>query len=441
MKTYDDFPLKKHVTGRFYLKIKGTYHYFGPTSDPEGALTRYKKFLDSKIPANGKRAKRSDFPLWLHKATGQWCKKINGVRKYFGTDKDAALRTYKEGDKPSNGQVQAAPGELTLHELVCRFLSSQKTRVGLGELGQRTWDGYKEICDVLIAKFGKERAVSTLGPAEFEELLASYRKPRKLGLVAIGNFIIRTKVVFNYAKRNGLLSKDTIFGDVFRKPSKSAMRRERQSKPRKLFKAVEIRRLLKAASPQLRAMTLLGINCGFEPHDCAGLELRHLDLDGRWINYPRPKTTVDRRCPLWNATVKAIKVVLEDRPEPKNPEHAGRVFLTRLRQPWELQSAVSGEFAKLLRDLGLKEAALKDHRRLCFLALRHSFQTIGGKSRDAAAVSATMGHAPKTGDMAVEYDEERIEDARLRAVANFVWKWLRNNPSRRAEAAAVVHRS
>ena len=37
--------------------------------------------------ANGK------FPLWLH-PTGQWCKKIRGQHRYFGTDPDEALKRY-----------------------------------------------------------------------------------------------------------------------------------------------------------------------------------------------------------------------------------------------------------------------------------------------------------------------------------------------------------
>ena len=38
------------------------------------------------------------------------------------------------------------------------------------------------------------------------------------------------------------------------------------------------------------AMFLLGINCGFGNADCGTLPLSALDLDGCWINFPRPKT-------------------------------------------------------------------------------------------------------------------------------------------------------
>jgi integrase len=84
----------------------------------------------------------------------------------------------------------------------------------------------------------------------------------------------------------------------------------------------------------------------------------------------------------------------------------------------------------------MREAALKDNRRLCFLALRHTFQTEGAKSRDKDAVRAIMGHAPLASDMSAEYDEDRVDDARLRAVANHVLSWLRPRKSQSRSAAA-----
>ena len=53
-----------------------------------------------------------------------------------------------------------------------------------------------------------------------------------------------------------------------------------------------------AVNPTLRAMILLGVNCGFNNKDCADLPLKALDLDGGWINFPRPKTGIPRRCPF-----------------------------------------------------------------------------------------------------------------------------------------------
>ena len=58
-----------------------------------------------------------------------------------------------------------------------------------------------------------------------------------------------------------------------------------------------------------------------------------------------------------------------------------------------------------------------------FYALRHTFETIGGESRDQVAVDHIMGHSPAAGDMSAVY-RERISDERLRAVVNHVHGWL-----------------
>ena len=62
---------------------------------------------------------------------------------------------------------------------------------------------------------------------------------------------------------------------------------------------------------------------------------------------------------------------------------------------------------------------------LSFYALRHTFETIGGESRDQVAVDFIMGHAPEDDDMGSHY-RERISNERLVAVTNFVRTWLFN---------------
>jgi hypothetical protein len=49
-------------------------------------------------------------------------------------------------------------------------------------------------------------------------------------------------------------------------------------------------------------MILLGINGGMGNSDCANLPLRAVDLDAGMIDFPRPKTGIARRCPLWPDT-------------------------------------------------------------------------------------------------------------------------------------------
>jgi integrase len=184
-----------------------------------------------------------------------------------------------------------------------------------------------------------------------------------------------------------------------------------------MFEADELRRLVKAAGQPLKAMILLGVNCGFGNADCGTLPLAALDLDGGWVNYHRPKTGINRRCPLWPETVEALREAIADRPAPKDAADAGLVFITARGGRWHKateDNPVSKEMRKLLDALGVN-----GHRN--FYALRHTLETVGGEAKDQVAVDAIMGHARD--DMAAAY-RERISDERLRAVTDHVRRWL-----------------
>lgn len=180
----------------------------------------------------------------------------------------------------------------------------------------------------------------------------------------------------------------------------------------------------------LRAMILLGINCGFGNADCGTLPLKALDLESGWIDYPRPKTGIARRAKLWSETVEALRKALAKRKSPVNPADAGLVFITKYGTSWAkngvipadaekprnvTDNPISKEMKKLLLDLNLHRPGLG------FYALRHVFETIGGESRDQVAVDHIMGHARD--DMSSAY-RERISDERLEAVATIVHDWL-----------------
>jgi len=202
-----------------------------------------------------------------------------------------------------------------------------------------------------------------------------------------------------------------------------------------MFEACEIHTMLNAAGVQLRAMILLGINCGYGNNDCGTLPLSILDLEGGWIAYPRPKTGIKRRCPLWSETIEALREVIENRPSPKDESDADLVFITKYRQSWAKETStnpISAETRKLLQAIDAdaeKEAeenktdpAAKLYRKgRTFYALRHTFETIGGESRDQVATNHIMGHSDPS--MAAVY-RERISDDRLRDVVGHVHQWL-----------------
>ena len=184
----------------------------------------------------------------------------------------------------------------------------------------------------------------------------------------------------------------------------------------------------------MKAMILLGINCGLGNSDIANLPIKAVDLKRGWLDFPRPKTGTPRRCPLWAETVAAIREAIDQRPKPKHQEHAGLLFITRhggkwaqarveepdektgKRKMWS-DDPVGKEFTKLLTALKLKRPGLS------FYALRHTFATVASGSRDQVAVNDVMGHTPASNDMSAVY-REAIDDDRLLAVVDHVRKWL-----------------
>jgi integrase len=207
------------------------------------------------------------------------------------------------------------------------------------------------------------------------------------------------------------------YGQSFKRPSQKTFRLNRAKQGAKLFTADEIRRLLDAAGLAMKAMILLGINCGFGNSDCGNLPLSAVDLDRGWIDFPRPKTGIDRRCPLWPETVEALRAALAKRTEPKSEADAGLVFVTKYGVSWAkdvADSPITKEMRKLLNACGI-------NGRRNFYALRHTFRTIGDEAKDQVATDYIMGH--EVPNMSAVY-RETISDERLLAVSNHVRAWL-----------------
>jgi integrase len=362
----------------------------------------------------------SEFPLFPH-ATGRWAKKVRGKMHYFGpwSDPDAALAKYLEqkDDLHAGRMPRPDPAALTVKDLANAFLNAKQSLVDAGELALLTWGDYKTACDEMVAAFGKGRLLADVGPEDFARLRD--KLARKWGPHRLSKTIQFVRCAFKYAYDAGLLDRPVRFGPGFKRPSKKTLRLHRAKQGVKLFTAEEVRRLLGAASVQVKAMIRLGVNCGFGNSDCGNLPLSAVDLEAAMIDFPRPKTGIPRRCPLWPETVAAIREVLPRRPEPKKAEHAGLVFLTRTGVSWHTGTTdgpLSRETAKLLRRLGMSRT-----KRLGFYTLRHTFRTVADEAKDQPAADFIMGH--EVPHMSSVY-RETISDGRLRAVADHVRAWL-----------------
>jgi len=121
------------------------------------------------------------------------------------------------------------------------------------------------------------------------------------------------------------------------------MRLERYCRRPKLIRAADVWKLLDEADVQLRAMILLGLNCGFGQKDNADLQRSALAGRPGWIDAPRTKTGIARRAPLWPETVAALREVERTRPDPRDAERdGGCVFLTSQGRRWCRHKAAHG---------------------------------------------------------------------------------------------------
>jgi integrase len=359
-----------------------------------------------------------EFPLTPH-PTGRWCKKIRGRIHYFGPwdDPDAALAKYLEQrDALHAGRKPRTDSEaVTIKDVANAFLNAKQALVDAGELSALTWADYRLIAGELLKQFGKGRLVADLDAGDFAALRK--RMAKRWGPHRILKLVQYVRSIFKHAWETGLIPNPVRFGPDFKRPSKKTLRQNRAKRGAQLFSPQEILRLMDAAGPQLKAMILLGINCGFGNADCGHLPLAAVDLGAGMIDFPRPKTGVARRCPLWPETAAAVKEALAERPSPKREADASLVFLTKYGLPWARgndPAIISKEMTKLLHSLGIN-----GNRN--FYTFRHTFRTVADEARDQPAVDLIMGH--EIPHMSSVY-RERIGDERLRAVAEHVRRWL-----------------
>ena len=238
------------------------------------------------------------------------------------------------------------------------------------------------------------------------------------GPIAVANEIQMTRSVFRFGYDAGLIDKPVRFGPMFRKPSAKTIRQARAANGPRMFTPEEIHLALDHAGTNMRAMLLLAVNAGLGNTDLALMPVSAVDVETGWLNYPRAKTAIPRRIPLWCETVKAIRAVLATRPEPKSPADGELLFIGPRGESYVGKHRgyrVTAEWQRVADKAGIKGRTFYDARR--------TFQTVGEGARDLVAVQSIMGHAPASGDMSAIY-RQRVDHARLQTVVDHVPRWL-----------------
>lgn len=406
-KPYKDFPLFPHDSGRWAKKIRGKLHYFG---------------------------------RWGHRKDGEiaWVDDVEDSARQAVDLYNEQRDDLHAGRKP---REKAGP-VYTLKQLCNEFLTAKQRRVDSGELSPHTHSDYRRACEHMIGQFGRSRSVEDLGPDDFE--LFRNELASKYSPVTLANEVNRCRIVLKWASDQRKIDRPVHFGQSFDKPTARTLRQARNQGGQLLFTAAELRGILDAldgnvddpktgkpmkADPIMKAMVLLGINGGLGNTDVSELPREAIDFEGGWLEYPRPKTQVKRRIPLWPETLDAIRVAIDLRPAARREEDEGLVFLTIQGNHWVRIQPTEGDPRKYnsVNTVGhrfgalLKKLEINGRKRLGFYTLRHNFETIAGDSKDQVAVDAIMGHVDNS--MAARYREE-ISDERLRSVVDHVHERL-----------------
>jgi integrase len=270
----------------------------------------------------------------------------------------------------------------------------------------------------MIRVFGANTPVESLTPSDFKKLRTDFQKTHK-SLASIKGDIRKSKVFFNWAGpgTNGqeLIGRLPRFGDSFKPPSHSAL--ERESRGERVFTAKQIHAVLATAGPKLKAMVVLGVNCGYGNTDCVKLIVAKLDLDHGWANFARTKNAIKRRNPLWPETVEALRTVLKARKPPHDSQFVYRVFITKFGKPYRPVN-LSRELGNTMVRAGMSrdDADFYDLRRTC--------ASIGVQVKDDDAVRTILGHKRPSTDMLGVYNRLGVSDDRLRAVTDHIHNWL-----------------
>lgn len=367
---------------------------------------------------------------WYRRCRGKWTWIVSSAECPTAADADRYFAENIKTYLPDDDKPKGRPGVVMLSDLCDAFLAFKRTRLAAGDLEERSLADWRSLTRDMLEVMG-DRPVYRLGPEDFAKLARHWQhhapSTRRRWIVAV-----RSVFKWGHAAPRDLPLPG--YGEAFALPSRRVLRRHKARRRTErgvlAFDPLEVRAQLEGTTirrrdgkplpvrptPALRAMILLGVNCGFGNIDVARLPLeRHaLDLEAGWATFPRPKTGADRRAKLWPETVAAVRAYLEVRPKPARREWGRLMFLTREgfpvvrkkrhREDWvERIDTIAPAFRRLLKHLG-------QHRDgVGFNSLRRTFRTVAAETGQERIINAVMGHADDADDMGATYTQTLLD--------------------------------
>lgn len=293
-----------------------------------------------KLPKN--------FPLTPYrKGFKKW---INGKSRHVCghlTPREALARYHERlkagdfDDRPAAGAAWVVPDEgLSLKQVANRYVahmrecvedtSGRKRPMSLRHYAD-TVKALQLFSDVVCGQ--EDPPAIALGPAHFSIYVAAIPG---LSPTTHNRYVSAVTAMYRYAVKNQLISRPVAFGSDMERASQARLR-ERRDEVEYAFTVPEVRTLLQAATPQVRAFMLLGLNCAFTNIDVGRLRWRHVDFDNNLIRLGRLKRGLSaRKCPMWPETRAALVAAFASsrHATSKDPADGDRVFLTMFGLPF-----------------------------------------------------------------------------------------------------------
>ena len=113
----------------------------------------------------------ASFPLYAHTG-GVWAKKIQGKLYYFGpwSDPQGALESYLEKRDYLYACVEPGIEAETIGDLLDAFLEEKRAHLATRDISKATFREYEVTCEIISSHFGKRRPLDSLVPRDFSRL-------------------------------------------------------------------------------------------------------------------------------------------------------------------------------------------------------------------------------------------------------------------------------
>jgi len=178
-------------------------------------------------------------------------------------------------------------------------------------------------------------------------------KERGYSPESINHYLGAVRAMFTFAEETDIVEKAPKLKRV-----RNDARPKAGSKEKPLYTPDDLQKLLEKADPQMKAMIMLALNCGFGPKDIRDLTWSH--FHGERVTLPRTKTGVCQTYLLWRETRVLLAEIQQERAKlivrmaKRGVQHYdnGHVFMTRFWKPWN-KDAVAEQFRKLCKKAGI----------------------------------------------------------------------------------------